>query len=222
MYAKDGRVNYEALRSNSEQLDWLVDYLATETIEKTTRKAYLINAYNILNDKMSDDGDGITISFDDWQALCFDENSDLADELDLIFVGVGFDNYQLIEDSQCIDAGTDLVSDAVEIDFANNPRPIGPAYDIGAYEYAAELSINDSESVEISIYPNPANAYIRIDSDHSDATIETIELIDLSGNVIRNFDVENLLDIESIPMGMCLIRVSFESNPAVYKKLVIY
>ncbi|MDG1913959.1 MAG: hypothetical protein P8I55_05130 [Crocinitomix sp.] len=121
MYAKDGRVNYEALRSNSEQLDWLVDYLATETIEKTTRKAYLINAYNILNDKMSDDGDGITISFDDWQALCFDENSDLADELDLIFVGVGFDNYQLIEDSQCIDAGTDLVSDAVEIDFANNP-----------------------------------------------------------------------------------------------------
>lgn len=48
MYTKDGRVNYNALRNNSEQLDWLVDYLATETIEKTTRKAYLINAYNIL------------------------------------------------------------------------------------------------------------------------------------------------------------------------------
>lgn len=48
MYTKDGRVNYKALRDNTAQLDWLVDYLATETIEKTTRKAYLINAYNIL------------------------------------------------------------------------------------------------------------------------------------------------------------------------------
>jgi hypothetical protein len=48
MYTKDGRVNYEALRKNPAQLDWLVDYIATETIEKTTRKAYLINAYNIL------------------------------------------------------------------------------------------------------------------------------------------------------------------------------
>ncbi|MFT5821386.1 MAG: hypothetical protein ACI8ZM_002639 [Crocinitomix sp.] len=48
MYAKDGRVNYEALRDNPADLDWLVDYLATEVIEKTSRKAYLINAYNIL------------------------------------------------------------------------------------------------------------------------------------------------------------------------------
>lgn len=48
MYTKDGRVNYQALRENTADLDWLVDYLATETIESTTRKAYLINAYNIL------------------------------------------------------------------------------------------------------------------------------------------------------------------------------
>jgi hypothetical protein len=48
MYTKDGRVNYQALRDNPADLDWLVDYLATETMESTTRKAYLINAYNIL------------------------------------------------------------------------------------------------------------------------------------------------------------------------------
>ncbi|NOQ75004.1 MAG: DUF547 domain-containing protein [Crocinitomix sp.] len=47
-YTKDGRVNYQALRENPADLDWLVDYVATETIESTTRKAYLINAYNIL------------------------------------------------------------------------------------------------------------------------------------------------------------------------------
>jgi hypothetical protein len=182
----------------------------------------LSSDFNILNDKMSDDGDGITISFADWQALGFDENSDLADELDLIFVGVGFDNYQLIEDSQCIDAGTDLVSDVVEIDFADNPRPIGPAFDIGVYEYAAELSITDSRPIEISIYPNPANDMIRIESNQSDAVIETIELMDIGGNVIRTFAVENLLDIQSIPMGMYLIRIGFESNPTIYKKLVIY
>ena len=48
MYTKDGRVNYNALRDNPADLKWLVDYIATETIDKRTEKAYLINVYNIL------------------------------------------------------------------------------------------------------------------------------------------------------------------------------
>ncbi len=46
-YTQDGRVNYQALRSNSEHLDWLIDYMAKQPIAEKTRKAYLINAYNI-------------------------------------------------------------------------------------------------------------------------------------------------------------------------------
>lgn len=47
-FTKDGRVNYDAIKAEPKLLNWLVTYLATETIDKRTEKAYLINAYNIL------------------------------------------------------------------------------------------------------------------------------------------------------------------------------
>lgn len=47
MYTQNGRVNYTALRQDPTPLNWLTTYLATETIDKRTEKAYLINAYNI-------------------------------------------------------------------------------------------------------------------------------------------------------------------------------
>lgn len=47
-YTSNGHVNYEALRKDPTVLNWLVDYLATEDIDPQTKKAYLINAYNIL------------------------------------------------------------------------------------------------------------------------------------------------------------------------------
>lgn len=47
-YTKEGRVNYNELRKNPVQLDWLTNHLATQTVPQSTGKAYLINAYNIL------------------------------------------------------------------------------------------------------------------------------------------------------------------------------
>ncbi len=47
-YTKDGRVNYNALREDPAELNWLVNYMANQPVKKATRKAYLINAYNIL------------------------------------------------------------------------------------------------------------------------------------------------------------------------------
>ncbi|NOQ74997.1 MAG: T9SS type A sorting domain-containing protein [Crocinitomix sp.] len=178
--------------------------------------------FNILNDKMSDDGDGSTISLTEWQALGFDENSELADDLNLIFVGAELDNFHLIEASQCIDAGTTLVADVVDNDLDSNPRPIGPAFDIGCYEYAAELSLENGQDIHISIYPNPATDFIKIDYDHSTVIIETIELINLSGSVVRTFESENLLDVKTIPAGIYLIRMGVNTNSVIYKKVTIY
>ena len=52
------------------------------TTEDTTQ---FKSDHNILNDKMSDDGDGSTISLAAWQALGLDLNSLLTDPLNDIF-----------------------------------------------------------------------------------------------------------------------------------------
>ena len=49
------------------------------------------------------------------------------------FVNPEAGNYHLRADSPCIDAGTDSGAPAADID--GNPRPLGAAYDMGAYEY---------------------------------------------------------------------------------------
>lgn len=93
--------------------------------------------YNILNDKMSVSGDGSAISLAAWQAYGFDVNSLLADPLTQIFVNPASNNYQLAPGSQAIDGGTSLVSAIVTDDLLGKTRPMGAAYDIGAYEYEA-------------------------------------------------------------------------------------
>jgi len=93
--------------------------------------------YNILYDKMSVTGDGSTISLAAWQAFGFDANSLLADPLPLIFTNPTTNDYALVSGSQAIDTGTNLVSTIVTDDLAKKVRPMGAAYDIGAYEYEA-------------------------------------------------------------------------------------
>jgi len=93
--------------------------------------------YNILYDKMSVTGDGSTISLAAWQGFGFDANSILADPLAQIFTNPTANDYTLAPGSQAIDAGTNLVSTIVVDDLAKKNRPMGAAYDIGAYEYEA-------------------------------------------------------------------------------------
>lgn len=90
--------------------------------------------FNIVNDKMSASGDGSRISLASWQALGFDQNSQLATNLTDIFVNPNSNDFHLKNGSQAIDKGTDLVSNLVKIDIERNLRSIGMGYDIGAYE----------------------------------------------------------------------------------------
>ena len=90
--------------------------------------------FNIVNDKMSASGDGSTIPLANWQALGFDQNSQLADDLTAIFIDPSTNDFHLKSGSQAIDIGTNLVNAIVGIDVEGNVRPSGTAYDIGAYE----------------------------------------------------------------------------------------
>lgn len=106
--------------------------------------------HNILNDKMSDSGDGSTISLSNWQLLGFDTNSQLAGSLSALFVDPINGDFHLANSSQAIDAGTSLPASIVMDDFDNNPRPSGFGFDIGAYEFAQAPS-NVPAKVELII-----------------------------------------------------------------------
>lgn len=90
--------------------------------------------YNIVVDRMSDDGGNTTMTLSQWQALGYDINSFLGDPLDSIFADWSNGDYHLRENSQAIDVGTDLVSSIVQYDLEGVSRPQGAGYDIGAYE----------------------------------------------------------------------------------------
>lgn len=108
------------------------------TVEAT---AGFTSNYNIVNDKMSASGDGSAITLAQWQALGFDLNSQLADDLVDIFENPAGNNYQLASGSQAIDMGTNLVSGIVTVDIIGTSRPIGTGYDVGAYEASSALPL---------------------------------------------------------------------------------
>ena len=90
--------------------------------------------FNIINDKMSAIGDESAVPLATWQALGFDQNSQLAADLTAIFIDPANNDFHLKSGSQAIDAGTNLVNTIVGIDVEGNIRPSGTTYDIGAYE----------------------------------------------------------------------------------------
>lgn len=86
--------------------------------------------YNIVIDRFSVNDN--TISFASWQGLGFDAHSFIATANDL-FVNPAAHDYRLKAGSPAIDAGTTLAD--VTTDLEGKARPIGAAFDIGAYEY---------------------------------------------------------------------------------------
>lgn len=93
--------------------------------------------YNILDDHMSNDGDGTWITFSDWQGLGYDANALLAEAPEDIFVNPDFSasgDYHLLPMSQPVEAGNAALAYGVTTDLDGNMRPIGLEHDIGAYE----------------------------------------------------------------------------------------
>jgi len=82
--------------------------------------------------------------------------------------------YHLSPASPCIDAGvdsffipeTEQTISAPETDLEQNPRPLGSAVDIGAFEFAPTFIQNAKQEVEpqtrLYAYPNPFNSSLKI------------------------------------------------------------
>jgi len=89
----------------------------------------------------TDGGDYPKLSFAEWQAKGYDQNSMVVD--DIGFVGYQVFDFHLMADSPAIDAGIYELGVPAD-DFDGNPRPYGDAIDIGAYEYTGAGGGNEA------------------------------------------------------------------------------
>ena len=189
------------------------------TVESTNQ---FTSDYNILNDKMSASGDGSSISLAAWQALGFDNNSLIADALTSIFTNPVSNDYQLITNSQAIDAGTNLVNSIVNVDLNGNTRPSGTGYDIGAYESNLTLSMDDISLIKLKIFPNPTSNYFSLTYDKTQVNIKAIDLIDINGKIVKSFKSKNKLNVSEVSSGLYIFIFQLDDNTLYQKKVIIH
>ena len=175
--------------------------------------------YNILNDKMSNEGDGSTISLSDWQSLGLDNHSMLADDLSELFANAPAGDFHLLESAQAVDAGTDLVDAVVTDDFEGFPRPWSDAYDIGADEFGLGLVAGDPPKANITLFPNPTSDFIQLNAHQT--VIRRLTLADVNGRMVHTCSNCNLIDVSMLPTGLYVLRIELANGRAIGREVLV-
>lgn len=177
----------------------------------------LSSDFNLLNDRMSASGDGSAVDLATWQALNLDLNSLNITALTDVFVDFPNRDFHLKPTSQAIDRGTNAVASIVAVDLDNKTRPMGSAYDIGAYEFDPINSTDQTLQTDVlfTIYPNPTASKLLI-SKKEPMHIEAIHLVDQAGKLVKQWKgfTQNQmeLDISTVPASTYFIHLIGRGN----------
>lgn len=175
----------------------------------------LASDYNLVSDKMSNQGDGTSISFSDWQALGLDASSQIADPLSALFVNYIQSNFHLLSNAQAVDIGnSNLVSNLVIVDLDKHPRPVGSSHDIGAYEFQllATSSAYELATDHIRLFPNPTAGILHIEGQLDDYTIEILDRNSQVHQSLTGSSSPIQLDLNSLPDGVYILVLQHTSN----------
>ncbi len=105
-------------------------------------------------------------------------------------------DYHLLENSPCIDAGTDIGYDF-----------LGTAPDMGCFEFDPMTGINDSETTHLKVFPNPAGDEIYFSLPGKD--VKEIIILDLQGKPVFTGKSTHgvALDVSGLKAGVYFISV---------------
>ena len=110
----------------------------------------------------------------------------------------------------------DIIPNTASIFFDNNPPIITNTFNT---EFIAALSSATFASQGFTLYPNPAQKYLQINSD-SDNPIDQITISDLSGKIILvQTQNTNTLNIEPLSNGMYFLEI-LSGDKKVTKKFI--
>lgn len=107
---------------------------------------------------------------------------------------------------------------AIEVDYAGNAqnaRFISDTSQIG-------LSIDESQQVQMLLYPNPATSSFMIQAEQT-LNQHTLQLMDLNGRIVKTQLLGNnqLVDVQTLDNGIYLLQVLNETGKVVYRNKVI-
>jgi len=131
--------------------------------------------------------------------------------------GVGFNgvtaDWSLQIGSLCINAGNPSGT-YPSTDIVGNPRVIGGAIDIGAYEFQGGSSIEAISQDLFSVFPNPVYDNIEIIGLENGK----IEIINAHGQIIttiNDLNKKTIVDLSKCATGLYLIKATFDNRIAV-------
>jgi len=162
--------------------------------------------YNILSNSMSNNGDGNSITFAQWQSLGVDKHSLLAGLFENLFENFVGRDLRLNRNSPAVNSGMgSLVSKTVTTDINNNTRPSETDYDIGAYEYQFSTLSSTIRKGTVNIYPNPANSYIMVE--HQPA-ISHYAILNSNGQIVQrgSFNNGKRVELGNFPSGVYILK----------------
>lgn len=111
---------------------------------RTDSLAEMVSNHNAVEDRFTVNGGDSVMSLAEWQRRTGqDKNSIKADPTQL-FVNPADGDYHLSDTSSAIDAGIATLAPA--LDFDGKPRPIGPGYDLGAFEAGQSTALQAGDA----------------------------------------------------------------------------
>ena len=127
-------------------------------------------------------------------------------------------NFTLQGGSPAIDSGSNgLLVSGMSFDLNGNARIVGTNVDMGAYEYDAALSIESPNISNIfSVYPNPTNGLITIETNQE---IKSVKLFSLDGKLLLEGQNSNL-QIDNFPSGIYMLYLESVNGTTLYKKII--
>jgi len=137
------------------------------------------------NEILNNDNSAIRITYSDVQGGWSGASNINADPL---FGDPANGDYHLVAGSPCIDAGTNDAPSLPDTDKDGNPRIVGAAVDMGAYEWQGPKVIPVAIDIKAGSYPNAVNLgsyglipVAILSSDQFDATTVDPETVELAG-----------------------------------------
>jgi hypothetical protein len=83
--------------------------------------------------------------------------------------------------------------------------------------FTSALSVNDFDTDDFSVYPNPTNGIINIESS---IIIDTIEIYSITGQKLGRYDAVSQIDLSSVAAGLYILRIYSSSGGSATKKIL--